>query len=93
MNELDLARRTISEVDLEMAALFSRRMEAVKRIAAYKKERGLPVYDPAREDELIRKNAAGIADPLLREYYVRFLRDLNLDLKGLKFILISSNLP
>ncbi|MBQ3955323.1 MAG: chorismate mutase, partial [Clostridia bacterium] len=52
MNELDLARRTISEVDLEMAALFSRRMEAVKRIAAYKKERGLPVYDPAREDEL-----------------------------------------
>ena len=43
MNELDLARRTISEVDLEMAALFSRRMEAVKRVAAYKKERGLPV--------------------------------------------------
>ncbi|MBQ3861522.1 MAG: chorismate mutase [Clostridia bacterium] len=89
MNELDLARRTISEVDLEMAALFSRRMEAVKRVAAYKKERGLPVYDPAREDELIRKNAAGIADPLLREYYVRFLRDVMATSRAFQTRLIS----
>ena len=74
MNELDAAREIISETDRRIAALFETRMEAVKAIAAWKKERGLPVYDPAREDDLIRRNSAYIADPLLREYYIRFQR-------------------
>lgn len=89
MNELDLARRTISEVDAEMAVLFQRRMEAVKQVAAYKKERGLPVLDPAREDRVIRTNAALVEDPLLREYYVRFLSDVMKTSRAFQTRLIS----
>ena len=43
-NELEQARREIDAVDAEMAALFCRRMDAVRRVAAYKQARGLPFY-------------------------------------------------
>ncbi|MBR4205298.1 MAG: chorismate mutase [Clostridia bacterium] len=75
MNELEQARSVISEADAEIARLFEKRMAAVAAVAAYKKERGLAVYDPAREDELIRMGSARITDPALRAYYVKFLSD------------------
>ena len=76
MNELEQARLVISETDAAMAALFEKRMRAVEQVAAYKKERGLPVLDPAREDAVVKSGCARIGDPVLREYYVRFLRDV-----------------
>ncbi len=76
MNELEEARRIISEADAAMAGLFEKRMRAVEQVAAYKKERGLPVLDPAREEAVIRSGCARVEDPVLREYYVRFLRDV-----------------
>ena len=54
--KLDKARKIINEVDAEMAKLFSRRMEAAKMVAEYKKEHGLEVLDKAREDEVVRRN-------------------------------------
>ncbi|MBR4256712.1 MAG: chorismate mutase, partial [Clostridia bacterium] len=45
MNKLDLARKTINEADAEIARQFERRMNAVKLVAEYKKERGIPIYD------------------------------------------------
>ena len=39
-NELEQARREIDAVDAEMAALFCRRMDAVRRVAAYKQAPG-----------------------------------------------------
>ena len=53
-NKLEKARKIINEVDKEMAELFARRMEAAKLVAEHKKEHGLPVLDPAREEEVIR---------------------------------------
>ena len=44
-NELEEARRIISETDKKIASLYETRMEAVRRVAAWKKERGLPVLD------------------------------------------------
>ena len=44
-NELLSARSEINEVDEKMAELFIKRMDAVYRIAEYKKHRGLPVVD------------------------------------------------
>ena len=73
--KLDDARKEIEEVDRGMAALFERRMRAVEAVAAYKKEHGLPVYDPAREKALIEKNSAYISDPEIREYYVRYIEN------------------
>ncbi len=75
MDLLEQAREIINKVDTEMAALFVRRMEASEMVAEYKKQNGLPVYDAIREEEVIRKNAGRVADPVLREYYMNFIRE------------------
>lgn len=76
MDKLNESRQIINDIDKEMAALFERRMQAVKDVAAYKKERGLPIYDAAREQAVIERNSAFIADRDVRSYYVRFLSDV-----------------
>jgi len=76
MNELDIARQTIDEVDREMAKLFQRRMEAGKVVAEYKASHGLPIFDAAREKRVIEKNALRVENPLLRTYYVDWLQNL-----------------
>ncbi len=74
MDKLDLARKTINEVDEEMARLFVRRMEAVREVADYKQAHGIPVLDEVREAEVLRRGAARVADDELRAYYVNFIR-------------------
>ena len=76
-NKLDAARKIINAVDKEMAELFCRRMEASKLVAEHKQERGLPVLDPIREEEVIRKNSEYVAnaDEDVRGCYVNFLRE------------------
>jgi len=74
MTELEKARQIINSADKEMAALFEKRMQAVKQVAAYKKERGLPVDDTVREEEMIERNSALILSDEFRSYYVNFLR-------------------
>lgn len=76
MDQLNESRQTINEIDREMAALFERRMQAVKHIAEYKKERGLPIYDAAREQAVVERNAQYVRDNDVRSYYVRFLHDM-----------------
>lgn len=75
MDKLIQAREAIGALDKDIAALFEKRMEAVRMIAEYKKERGLPVFDRDREDQLIRKNMEYITDEEIKEFYVPFIRD------------------
>ncbi len=56
MNLLDEAREEIDQIDREMAALFFRRMTAVKKVICHKLEHGLPILDSGREKEVIEKN-------------------------------------
>ena len=74
MNKLEQARAQISEIDAEMARLFEKRMEAARLIAEHKMEHGLPILDTAREQALIDRNSVLIRDPVIREYYVPFLK-------------------
>ena len=71
MNSLEKARETINRVDSEMATLFTERMRAAELVAAYKKEHGLPISEAA----VIRNGAQQVDDPILREYYVRFIQE------------------
>ena len=66
------ARKTIGEIDIEIAKLFEKRMEAVKDVAEYKKVNGVPVEDTVREAALIEKNSALITDDEIRSYYINF---------------------
>ena len=72
MDKLENARKVISDADKAIAELFEKRMTAVRAVAEYKKERGLPVLDEAREAALIEKNSGYIADSEIKEYYVNF---------------------
>ena len=75
MNELEIARSKISEIDKEMASLFEKRMQACALVAKYKKEHGLSVLDTGRENELIAKNSSLIENDTIKEYYVEFLKN------------------
>ena len=74
MDTLETIRKEIDETDRRIAALFCRRMRAVEKVAAYKGERGLPVLDSAREEEVLRRNCARVEDPELRSCYAIFQR-------------------
>ncbi len=75
MADLDNARQIINETDKEMARLFEKRMDAVREVAAYKKEHGIPVDDFGREEEIIKRNSSYIKDESYRSYYVNFLQE------------------
>ncbi len=75
MDTLEQARQEIDAVDAQLAALFERRMRAVVQVAQYKKAHGLPIHDPAREEQVLQKAADRIEDPVLRPYYLDHVRN------------------
>lgn len=75
-NKLDEARKIINRVDSEMAELFVERMRAAEQVYEHKKEFGLPIFDRAREDAIVEKNASSIQDPVLKGYYIDFIKHL-----------------
>ena len=54
-NLLDKAREEINEADRAIAAAFERRMTAVRSVAQYKRNTGKPIFDPAREAQVIER--------------------------------------
>lgn len=75
MNLLEDARSEINRIDKEMAELFEQRMNAVKKVAEYKIEHGIPVLDKSREQQIADKNGKYIKDDFIRRYYMGFLND------------------
>ena len=68
------AREIIAEADREMARCFVRRMEAVRAVALYKQEKGLPVLDAAQEEVVTARGLACVEPEELREPYRQFIR-------------------
>ena len=60
--DIDALRREIDGINDGMLALFVKRMELSEQVAAYKRERGLPVTDPAREQAILDRMAAAAGD-------------------------------
>ena len=75
-DKLEKARKTINELDAQMAELFVKRMRAVETVYEHKKEFGLPILDEKRENEVVEKNSALVEDGILREYYIDYLKHL-----------------
>lgn len=74
MASINEARKRINEIDKEMAELFVKRMAAVREVARYKQENGMPIFDGAREEEVIKRNSE-LVDGEMRGYYVDFLKN------------------
>ena len=73
--ELQDAREEIRQIDEEMARLLERRMEAVRKVAAYKLKRGLPILDKEQEAKVLEGRSAHIKNPALQPFYREFLQE------------------
>ena len=70
--DLKEARGQIDRVDREIAQLFEERMKAAEAVAAYKREKGLPVEDKDREKAMIQQELEWVK-PLYRPYFQSLL--------------------
>jgi chorismate mutase / prephenate dehydratase len=57
-------RDQISAADRELLAAINRRVELVRALHEYKRAEGIPLIDPAREEQLIVELQAANAGPL-----------------------------
>ena len=62
MADINKARQQINDIDAQMAELFCRRMDAVKEVGIYKKERGLPIFNFERERQVVAAGAKRVED-------------------------------
>ena len=63
MDALSRLRGELDTLDARMLALLERRMDIAREIAAYKREKGLPVRDAAREAQVLRERIGRLENP------------------------------
>ncbi|MBR5233698.1 MAG: chorismate mutase [Clostridia bacterium] len=68
-------REEINGIDEELVSLFNKRMKLSLRIAQYKKENNLSVFDKAREEEIINKVITS-SSPENRDYIKKLYEDI-----------------
>ncbi|HEY5537219.1 MAG TPA: chorismate mutase [Acetobacterium sp.] len=76
MKSLDTIRKTIDEIDGEIRVLFERRMDCIKAVAEYKYNNNEKIFDPSREEMLIKKNLEELNNKEYRAVYKEFLQTL-----------------
>jgi chorismate mutase len=62
--DLEELRRGIDAVDQQILKLLHERVRLVMAVGEYKRERGIPVYDPARERALLDRLCSAAQPPL-----------------------------
>lgn len=70
---MDDLRKKIDAIDDEMLELFLKRMALVKEIAKEKKLKGLEIYNPNRESEVLSRLTNKIDDEILSGLYPKFI--------------------
>lgn len=55
MDELERYRQELDEINAEIQRLFVKRMEISEKVAAYKVENNLPIYQRNRENQILQK--------------------------------------
>jgi chorismate mutase len=62
--DLDELRRGIDAVDQQILKLLHERIRLVMQVGEYKRQRGIPVYDPDRERQLLERLSSAAEHPL-----------------------------
>lgn len=76
MESLDNVRKGIADIDKQLTMLFEQRMQLASKILEYKKECGLPIFDPDQESVILAKAVASIKDEELKDFGLMFFRNL-----------------
>ncbi len=79
-------RARVNEVDGELVRLLNERARLVQELGAFKIEQGLPLFDPRREEQILRKvadeNPGPIYDSSMRDIFeliMHRIRDLEIE--------------
>ncbi len=64
MDKLKQFRDSIDEIDEKIVRLFCQRMLVIDEVAAYKKNKGMPIYDGVRESSLIARHTKSLSNDL-----------------------------
>jgi chorismate mutase/prephenate dehydrogenase len=77
--DLEILRRQLDNIDREIVSLLGKRQSEVERVVSLKKAHNLPVYHPAREEDLlshrrIQGAEAGLDPDYIEDLYRRILR-------------------
>ncbi|NLI93174.1 MAG: prephenate dehydratase [Peptococcaceae bacterium] len=84
INQLEILRQQIDEIDSALLQLFEARMEKSLEIADHKKSHNAGILDEAREKKVLEK-AGQVNNPKLKKYAVQFfisMMNISKDLQG-----------
>lgn len=76
MNELEEYRAEIDKIDKELVALFEKRMDAVLKVAEYKKKNNMQIFHKDREDIVIDKVLKDLKNKDYSKEIVEFFNNL-----------------
>ena len=83
-SEIKKLRDNIDDIDRQILGLISRRLTQVQEVVALKKAHNIPVYHPAREEDLISRlrdqaTSSGINPDFMEELYRVILRNSRME--------------
>ena len=76
MNQLEMARGKIDQIDKELVELLEKRLEAVAQVVQYKIVHQLPVLDNKRQEDLLEKIAYSINNKTYQETILETFKDI-----------------
>lgn len=63
MQDLNDYRRQIDQIDVQLVRLFEQRLNTILQIAAYKKNRQMPILQSGREEDVLRQAVSLLENP------------------------------
>ena len=76
MQDIQTLREQLDQIDRKMMGLLGERMDVARQIGRWKMERGLPVLDAAREEQVLESRAGMVHDPDMQERVRTLFRDI-----------------
>lgn len=73
---LDKYRKDINEIDEKLSELFQERLRIIEKIALYKKENNIEIYDKTREEQVVIKALNTLKDEKFSDEIKEFFKSM-----------------
>ena len=83
----------LKTIEKQLNRFKQERMIIIKEVALYKQRNGLPIYDPQREQELIKRNCELLTDKKYINDYLIFINEILTASKAFQKQIITSQYP
>jgi len=82
-------RRKIDGIDLELRDLLNRRAAIVEDVVRAKEALGMPIYEPKREQDVVRRVAEGNPGPLPSDAFQRIFEAIMTEMRQLQSVYLE----